>query len=295
LVLVGLFLLIVPAVALGTNLVETAAALSAGFAGHDIVVPPPPDAVADWPLIGKRVHQGWLGASQNLESVLAKLAPYLKDAGLWLISTAGDLGRGALMLVIAILIAGALLPSSHRAAAFATRAASIVAGDRGAELASLAASSVRSVTRGVLGVALIQSFLAGAAMLIIGVPAAGIWTLLVLMLALMQLPTLIVIVPVIVYVFSTSSTVAAILFAIWGVLVGASDNVLKPLLMGRGSSVPMLVLFIGSLGGFIASGILGLFIGAVVLSLGYTVFMSWIESTSATEDPASTAPTEIHS
>jgi predicted PurR-regulated permease PerM len=208
----------------------------------------------------------WLGASQNLESALIKLGPQLKDIGLWLVSTMGDMGMGLVMFVVSI----------------------IIAGERGPGLAELAASSVQSVTRGVLGVALIQSLLAGLGMLVVGVPAAGLWTLLILILAVMQLPSMLVLIPVIIYVFSTSSTVVAVLFTIWAVLIGLSDNVLKPLLMGQGSSVPMLVLFMGSLGGFMVSGILGLFVGAVVLSLGYTVFMAWIDEVDD-EDVATTA------
>ena len=165
----------------------------------------------------------------------------------------------------------------RRERVFADKAASIVAGERGPELAELAVSSIQSVTKGVIGVALIQSVLAGLGMLAVGVPGAGLLALLILILAVMQLPTLLVLIPVILYVFATSSTTVAVLFAIWAVLVGASDNVLKPLLMGHGSSVPMLVLFMGSLGGFIASGILGLFVGAVILSLGYTIFMAWLD------------------
>jgi predicted PurR-regulated permease PerM len=129
-------------------------------------------------------------------------------------------------------------------------------------------------------------------MLVVGVPAAGLWTLMILILAVMQLPSTIILVPVIFYVFSTSSTVVAILFAIWSMLVGLSDNVLKPLLMGHGSSVPMLILFMGSLGGFMTGGILGLFVGAVILSLGYTVFMAWVDDAHV-DDDAATAATEI--
>jgi predicted PurR-regulated permease PerM len=160
-------------------------------------------------------------------------------------------------------------------------------------MAQLAASSVRSVTRGVLGVAVIQALLAGLGMMVVGVPAAGLWTLLILILAVMQLPPTLVLIPMIFYVFSTSSTVVAVLFAIWAVVVGFSDNILKPLLMGRGSSVPMLVLFMGSVGGFIAGGILGLFVGAVVLSLGYTVFMAWVDEANIDEDDTATEATEI--
>lgn len=281
LVVIALLVLIIPAIALGASLVETASDLSEGFAAQEIRVPPPPDAVASWPIIGERLHAVWLSASQNLESALVTLAPQLKNAGLAVIGAVGDLGWGLVMFIVAIIIAGALLPHREGAVTLTDKAASIVAGERGPELAELAASSIQSVTKGVIGVALIQSVLAGLGMLAVGVPGAGLLALLILILAVMQLPPMLVLIPVILYVFATSSTTVAVVFTIYAVLVGASDNVLKPLLMGHGSSVPMLVLFMGSLGGFIASGILGLFVGAVVLSLGYTIFMAWLDDAPA--------------
>ncbi|MGB5285116.1 MAG: AI-2E family transporter, partial [Polyangiales bacterium] len=252
LVAIALLVLIVPTLALGASLVDSTAGLSDELIHDQIKIPPPRDSVADWPLIGTQAHALWLGASQNLESALVKLAPYMKDVGLWLVSTVGDLGMSLVLFVVAIVIAGALLPNGERAAGLAAKVAYIIAGPRGPKLAALAASSVQSVTRGVLGVAVIQSLLSGLGMLVVGVPAAGLWTLLILILAIMQLPSALILIPVTIYVFSTSSTVVAVLFAIWAALVGLSDNILKPLLMGRGSSVPMLVLFMGSLGGFMA-------------------------------------------
>jgi predicted PurR-regulated permease PerM len=277
LVAIALLVLIVPALTLGASLVDSTAGLSDDFMHDEIEVPPPPQNIAEWPLIGDRLHALWLGASQNLESALVKLAPHLKDIGVWMASTIGNLGLGLLMFVVTIFIAGALLPNGERATTLARKAAFLIAGERGPKMVELAASSVQSVTRGVLGVAVIQSLLAGLGMMVVGVPAAGLWTLLILILAVMQLPSTIILIPVIFYVFSTSSTLVAVLFAIWAILVGLSDNVLKPWLMGRGSSTPMLILFMGSLGGFMAGGILGLFVGAVILSLGYTVFMAWID------------------
>jgi len=291
--LVGLILLalILPAIALGANLVDSAADLSEDFVADEITVPPPPDSVAGWPLVGDYLYDGWLSASRNLESVLVKLGPYMKDVGLWLVETVGDLGWGLIMFIVAIVIAGALLPVKEQGVAVARKVASIVAGERGPDLADLVASSVQSVIRGVIGVAVIQSVLAGLGMLVAGVPAAGLWALLILILAVMQLPSLLVLLPIILFVFATSSTTTAVLFAIWSLLIGASDNVLKPLLMGRGSRTPMLVLFMGSLGGFMAGGILGLFVGAVVLSIGYTVFMAWIEDTDVDDEEVATAAT----
>ena len=136
---------------------------------------------------------------------------------------------------------------------------------------------MQSVTRGILGVALIQAVLAGIGLLVVGVPAAGLWVLLILFLAAVQIPTLLILGPIIVYVFATSSTAVAVLFAIWSTAVGLSDNVLKPLLLGRGTDVPMLVIFMGAIGGFVLEGIIGLFVGAVVLAVGYTLFKAWLE------------------
>ena len=278
-VMIGFILLalILPAIALGANMVESASELSQEFKSESVKVPPPPQAVAEWPLVGEKVFDAWQAASRNLESVLVKLGPHLRDVGLWLVNTVGNLGWGLIMFIVAIIIGGALLPVREQGVATSRKVATIVVGARGPELADLVASSVQSVIRGVIGVAIIQSVLAGLGMLVVGVPGAGIWALLILILAVMQLPPTIILIPVILYVFAVESTTVAVLFMIWSLLVGFSDNVLKPLLMGRGSRTPMLVLFMGSIGGFIAGGILGLFIGAVVLSMGYTIFMAWLD------------------
>ncbi len=296
LVLAGLLLLILPTVAIGANLVETAQDLSDDFGAKKIAVPPPPPGVEDWPVIGEKAYAFWNSAYQNLESVLDRFAPELREFGAWLVSSMGHLGVGLFMFIIAIVIAGVLLPNAERATALAQRVMTIVTGKRGVQLVSLSAASVRSVTRGILGVALIQSILAGLGMLVVDVPAAGLWALLVLLVAVVQLPTLLVLGPVAAYVFSVNSTTVSVLFLIWAVIIGLSDNVLKPLLMGRGSDVPMLVLFLGAIGGFMLEGIIGLFVGAVVLSVGYTLFTSWLteaeeeEGDSRKQDAAAMGP-----
>jgi predicted PurR-regulated permease PerM len=151
-----------------------------------------------------------------------------------------------------------------------------LAGERGADLVELARATVRSVARGILGVALIQAILAGLGCLVVGVPGAGLWALVVLILAVVQLPTFIILAPIVIYVFYTTGTVPAVLFAIWNLLVGGCDSFLKPVLMGRGVDVPMLVVFIGAIGGFILNGIIGLFLGAIILSLGFKLFELWL-------------------
>jgi predicted PurR-regulated permease PerM len=279
LVVAALLLLIGPTVALTANLVETAAKLSGELREGSLAVPPPPAFVANWPVIGDELHAFWDKANRNLESALRQIAPQLKGIGLWLVSTGATTGVGIVKFVISIVIAGALLANGPRAAGAVRGIATRLAGERGDELTQLAGATVQSVTRGILGVAVIQSLLAGVGMLAVGVPASGLWALLVLLLAVIQLPPLLVLAPVIVYVFSTSSTFVAIVFAVWSLLVGTSDTFLKPVLMGRGVDLPMLVIFMGAIGGFLRAGIIGLFVGAVVLALGYTLFTAWLEET----------------
>jgi predicted PurR-regulated permease PerM len=276
LVLGALLLLIVPTVALTASLLDTARVLAGELRQGALTVPPPPAFVADWPVVGDELYAFWENASRNLESALLQIAPQLKGLGLWLLSTGATTGVGIVKFVISIGIAGVLLMNASQAVGAARGIARRLAGPRGAALTDLAGATVQSVTRGILGVAVIQSLLAGMGMLAVGVPGAGLWALGVLLLAVIQLPTVLVLAPVVVYVFSTSSIPVAIVFTVWSAMVGTIDTFLKPLLMGRGVDVPMLVVFMGVIGGFMLDGIIGLFVGAVVLTLGYTLFTEWL-------------------
>ncbi len=119
--------------------------------------------------------------------------------------------------------------------------------------------------------------LIGIGLIVGGIPHAGVWSALCLFLAVVQLPPTIVVLPIVIYVLSDGATVGSVVFTLWMILASASDNVLKPILLARGVDVPMLVIFIGSIGGFVSSGFVGLFIGPVVLSVGYELFLAWIE------------------
>ncbi|MHC4992924.1 MAG: AI-2E family transporter, partial [Planctomycetota bacterium] len=278
LVLGALLVLIVPSVLLTTNLVDSVTELAEAVDSGTLEVPPPPPGVADWPLVGERVHTFWTAASRNLDAALDPLHPQLKAVGGWALEAGASAGVGLLVFVLSLVIAGVLLTNAESSAEAAHKIAERLVPERGAEFVELARSTVQSVTRGILGTALIQTFLAGLGMIVVGVPAFGLWTLLVLLLAVVQLPTLIVLGPIIVWVFGSTSTGMAVLFAVWGVAVGLSDNVLKPLLLGRGSDVPMLVIFIGAIGGFVRAGIIGLFVGAVVLAVGHNLFKAWVDA-----------------
>ena len=285
-----LIVLIVPSLMFAGSLVETAQKLSAGFSKGSLSIPAPPENIKSWPAIGETLYDFWHLSSENLTAAVSKIAPHLKVFGLWLLNTAAGAGFGIVSFVIAIVIAGVLLANEDRGVQVARAIGVRLAGERGIEFVQLSGSTVRSVARGILGVAIIQSILAGLGCLVVGVPAAGLWALLVLILAVVQLPTILILGPIIIYVFYTASTVPAVLFAIWSILVGGCDSFLKPLLMGRGVDVPMLVVFIGAIGGFILNGIIGLFIGAIIFSLGFKLFQVWLNEDMRQEETPGNSP-----
>ena len=238
-------------------------------------------------MVGEPIHDFWSGAADNLESALLKIAPQIRAAATWLLEAAAGLGVGLLQFVFAIVIAGVLLAHDEAGQRATCAIARRLAGERGVQFAELAEATVRSVTRGILGVALIQSILAGLGFLVVGVPAAGLWALLCLLLSVVQIGIFPVTIPILFYVFSQVDPVTFVLFLIWSLFVGALDNILKPILLGRGVAVPMAVIFVGAIGGFLTSGIIGLFVGSVVLVLGYKLLLAWLYGDAA--DPGGVA------
>lgn len=239
-------------------------------------IPPPPPEVAEWPLVGSYVHEIWGLAQTNLSETLKLFAPQIKSGLKILFNYVGGGLAGILMAIISTCIAGLLLSRAEKSSLTAEKVISRLAGERGPELAELAITTIRGVMLGVVGVALIQALLAAVGMVAIDVPAAGVWVVLVLLVAVCQLPAILVLGPVAAYVFTYAETTPAVIFLVWSILVGSSDNILKPLLMGRGAKIPMLVIFVGSLGGLMHSGIIGLFVGAVILAIMYVLLVAWL-------------------
>jgi len=290
--LLMLFVLIGPTIMLADTLVAGAQQLAKELGDGTLRIPPPPESVAAWPVIGTPVHKFWELASVNLASALDEIGPQLKALGGWLLSAAGGVGFGILQFVFAIIIAGILLANAEGGDKAADSIANRLIGEQGWNYADLARTTVRGVARGILGVALIQSILAGLGFLAIGLPAAGLLALLCLVLAVVQVGVGPIVIPAVIYVFATADTVPAVLFLVWSLFVTLLDNFLKPILLGRGAKVPMAVIFIGAIGGFLAHGIVGLFVGAVVLSLGYTLFRAWLEEGSMSKMEADAGATK---
>ncbi len=274
--ILGLLIIIVPAAGLTTALIDTAQAAAAELEDGAIEIPPPAASVAEWPFVGERLHALWSLAANNLEAALETLKPQLQSLGSATLSVAAAAGIGVLQFAVSLIISGILLAKSGSGSAFATATFERLAPGQGERLSKLAEGTIRGVASGVIGVALIQSLLAGIGFVIADIPGAGFWAFLCLLLGIMQLSIALVCIPVIIYAFSALDTTWAIVFLVYNVPVIALDNVLKPLLMGRGVEAPMLVVFVGAIGGFITSGFIGLFVGAVVLVLAYELFQAWV-------------------
>jgi predicted PurR-regulated permease PerM len=271
-----LTILIVPIGLLAQTLIDGSQALVLRLHDGTLRITSPPPKIATWPIIGKPFSDLWSLASTNFSAALRSLAPQLKVAANGLLSAATGIGLGVLQFFISILIAGFFLANSSRSARVSRKLAIRLFGNNGAEFEALAVATIRSVTTGILGVALIQSLLAGLGFLVVRLPGAGLWALLFFIAAVLQVGGL-ALIPVVIYIFATTGTAKAVAFLIWCLIVALIDNVLKPLLLGRGVPVPIVVVFLGAIGGFLAMGIIGLFVGPIVLSVGYKLFLAWLD------------------
>jgi predicted PurR-regulated permease PerM len=274
--LLAIGILVTPTVMLSESLLTNAQNLSALLESGQLDVPPPPARVAEWPLIGERAYHVWQLASVNLEEALSQIQPQITAMSKWLLSTAIGTGLGVLAFIFSIVIAGIFLAHAESCRRVAREVFVRLAGERGLMLVSLAAATINSVARGVLGIALIQTFFLSIGMIVAGIPPAGVLSVVTLLFAVAQIPMLLLYLPVIAYYFSVAEPAAATVFAIWSIFFSLADGLLKPLLLGRGLTVPMLVILIGVIGGMVSYGIIGLFIGPIILAFSYSLFIVWL-------------------
>ena len=275
--------LVVPVVLLTETLVEGVQTLAAAFKGGTLI-PPPPAGVISWPIIGAPLNRLWSQASRDLSEAVRSFAPQIKAVVPGLLSASAGIVLTILQFALAIVVAGVLLANAQAAYEVTCSLCNRLFGDKGPEFQQLIGATIRSVTNGILGVALIQSVLACVGFLVAGLPGAGLWAVAFLIAAVLQVGMLILI-PAVIYMFVISSVTKAVIFLVWCLVVGLIDNVLKPLLLGRGVAVPIAVVFLGAIGGFVALGLVGLFLGAIVLSVAYKLFLAWLdESSTATQE-----------
>ncbi len=278
-VVLGIVLIVAPTAVLMSSLGDSVHRLVNDLQNNVLEVPAPPDSVAGWPVIGEKVHAIWSQAHDDLPALVRSMQPKIGDLAKSALAFVASIGGGLLQFLASFIIAGILMAFGESGGRGSRAIFERIAGaSRGAEFAKLATATIRAVAQGVIGVAFIQAIIVGLCLLVAGVPWAGILAVIVLVLGIAQVPALIVTLPAIAYIWGLGDygQVEAIVYTLLIFVSGMTDNVLKPLMLGRGVDAPMPVILLGALGGMAAAGILGMFVGATLLALGYQLFMGWV-------------------
>ncbi|HET7403245.1 MAG TPA: AI-2E family transporter [Usitatibacter sp.] len=290
LVILGLALIVTPTAVLMSSLGDSVHELIKDVQENTLQIPPPRDSVAQWPIVGERVHAVWTRAHSDLPGLIKSMQPKIGDLAKGALAFVAGIGVGLLKFIGSFIVAGIIIAFGHGGGRASQAIFTRIAGpERGAEFVKLSTATIRAVAQGVIGVAFIQAIVVGICLLVAGVPWAGVLAMIVLVLGIAQVPALLVTLPAIVYIWSvgTYSTAAAGVYTALLVVAGMTDNVLKPLMLGRGVDAPMPVILIGALGGMAVSGILGMFVGATLLALGFQIFMGWVAENPAAGSEAS--------
>ena len=276
LALLGIAVIIGPVSLIATVLLHNAQTFVDGIAAGTLTVPPPPDNIKNWAVIGKPLNNIWQSASVNIESLMSQFSPQIHEFAKTLLFQATNAGLALLKFIVSIIIAAILMLRAESLKRGLILFISRLSPSRGEEFITLSTTTIRSVTRGIIGVAIIQTLMVGIGLILGKIPAAGLLTLLSLFLSIIQIGPGLIIIPAIIFAWSSMNVFGALLFTLWMIPTMLIDNVLKPILMGKGLPVPLVVILLGVIGGTLAHGILGLFVGPVVLILGYELVRTWI-------------------
>lgn len=279
LVVVGLVLIVAPTAMLMSSLGDSVRQFVYDVRNNSLQIPAPRPGIEGWPIIGEQIHDVWAKAHADLPALVKSMQPKIGELAKTALNSVASIGGGLLQFLAALIIAGILMAFGQSGGRGSRAISARIAGTaRGSELVKLSTATIRAVAQGVIGVAFIQAIIVGLALLVAGIPWAGALAMIVLVLGIAQIPALIVTLPAIVYIWSSGdySNATAITYTMMLLLSGMADNVLKPLMLGRGVDAPMPVILLGALGGMATSGILGMFVGATLLALGYQIFMGWV-------------------
>src|SRR5262245_48360317 len=279
LVIIGVLFLVVPTALLMDSFGSSVKDAVDAVQNNAVQFPAPWESVKRWPLVGQKIYNFWSTAYTDLPGLVQSMQPKIGELARKALSIVANIGFGVLQFLASLIVAGILMAHGE-AGVGVSRAifARLVGGERGESFQKLSTATIRGVAQGVIGIAFVQAILVGLALLLAGVPWAGVLAAITLVLSIAQVPALIIILPVIAYIWMSGNygTGAAVLHTVILLLAGMADNILKPLMLGRGVDAPMPVILLGALGGMASGGILGMFVGATLLALGYQIFMRWV-------------------
>lgn len=278
-VLCGVLLIGGPTIILGSSAAEFVTKTHTAFENGTLTINSPPASVAEWPLVGEKIHEAWAAAANNLPALLEKNKAQLVSVSKAILGFVAGTAGGIFSFILSLIIAGVMMAYGQSGSEAMRKISCRLTGpEKGDNLFKLSTATIRSVSMGVVGVAFIQALLVGVGFFWADIPAAGLLAAIVLVLGIAQLPATLITLPVIAYIWwSGDSTLSNVIFTVYLVVAGLADNVLKPMFLGRGVDAPMPIILLGALGGMVTGGLIGLFVGAVLLALGYVIFMDWID------------------
>lgn len=274
--IMGLSIIIVPSVLFTNSTVDSVKSIAQSIEADDFAIPAPQENIKEWPLVGEPIYSLWDQTSHNITKTIQRFGPEIKSFIPKITSSLTTFVKSIFLFIISIIIAAALLLVAEPGKKMADVVFKTLAGNKAEDLSLLSVATIRNVVQGIVGTAFIQTFFVSIGIFAVDVPAAGIISIIVLILAIIQIPIILVLLPVTIYVFSVESTTVAIIFMVWSIIWSLADNFIKPMLMGKGVDVPMLVILLGALGGMILGGPVGLFIGAVILTITYKILISLV-------------------
>jgi predicted PurR-regulated permease PerM len=273
-------LIVAPSALLLGSLADSVQEFVQGVQDNTLQIPAPRPGVEEWPVVGKKVYAVWSKAHSDLPALVKSMQPKVGNLAKTALGMVAGIGGGILMFLASFLIAAVIMAFGKEGEQSSQAIfARIMSPARAPEFVKLSTATIRAVAQGVIGVALIQAIAVGLTLLVAQVPLAGVLAVIVLVLGIAQIPAVLVTIPAIIYIWSSGDygNAAAIIYSVILFLAGIADNFLKPLMLGRGVDAPMPVILLGALGGMAAAGIVGLFVGAVLLALGYQIFMGWVQ------------------
>ena len=275
-VVVLLAIIITPTINITSSIVDSTKEIISNFNEGTLQVPPPNESVKSWPMVGNKIFTAWSNASSDIEGFIQKHPGEAKSSLGWFFGSFTGIMGSVFLSLIALIIAGIFMSSAkggyETGLAFAEK---MMAGS-GEKIMAMCINTIRSVVKGILLVAFIQAILAFIGFQMIGLSMAGILAVVVMIGAIVQIPVTLIVIPIIIFVFSFADTTPAIIFTIYIIIVSLLDNVLKPMLLAKGLETPMIVILIGAIGGMMLLGILGLFIGPVILAISHRLYMNWV-------------------
>jgi predicted PurR-regulated permease PerM len=274
----SLLLIVGTMVMLSNNVVETLSSVISKVRSGEQIIPQPPAGIQQWPLVGEGIHQAWSAVSANASEAVAKYAKYFLNFSTMMLTKVVNKGLDLLLFMISVILSGYLMTQGKHIMTVLRKFADKVALERGADLINLMKETIQNVSRGVIGVALFQTIIFGLLLLIASVPGAGILSFFALILCIVQAGLILLAIPIIIWLFYAKSFIFALIISILLVFDTILDGILKPMVLSRGLSTPMMVIFIGLIGGLLVYGLIGVFIGPVILAIFYDMIRHWLKS-----------------